>query len=146
MLGSIAFQCTSFWHDSFYFPPLRFFAFVNPIYSLQVRWEEDYRKAYLPSILFGRWAKFGRLGPHQIQLNSLFGEKVVQEFSVHHFSSRVFSCLGCFNIDWLTCSAMYIEQTDETGEEWARTTYVLGQSFRHGSYTLKKATPDNKSV
>eukprot|EP00434_Breviolum_minutum_P004543 symbB.v1.2.004007.t1/scaffold225.1/size261367/8 len=74
-----------------------FFAFVNPIYSLQVRWEEDYRKAYLPSILF-----------------------------------------GCFNIDWLTCSAMYIEQVDETGEEWARTSYVLGQSFRHGSYTLKK--------
>ncbi|CAL1155975.1 unnamed protein product [Cladocopium goreaui] len=30
-----------------------FFAFVNPIYSLQVRWEEGYQKAYLPSILFG---------------------------------------------------------------------------------------------
>ncbi|CAL1155974.1 unnamed protein product [Cladocopium goreaui] len=72
-----------------------FFAFVNPIYSLQVRWEEGYQKAYLPSILF-----------------------------------------GCFNIDWLTCSAMYIEQMDES--EFARTTYVLGRPFKHGSYSLKK--------
>eukprot|EP00435_Cladocopium_sp_Y103_P049090 s336_g14.t1 len=72
-----------------------FFAFVNPIYSLQMRWEEGYQKAYLPSILF-----------------------------------------GCFNIDWLTCSAMYIEQIDEN--EFARTTYVLGRPFKHGSYSLKK--------
>ena len=46
---------------------------------------------------------------------------------------------GCFNIDWLTCSAMYIEQMDES--EFARTTYVLGRPFKHGSYSLKKAGP-----
>lgn len=46
---------------------------------------------------------------------------------------------GCFNIDWLTCSAMYIEQMDEN--EFARTTYVLGRPFKHGSYSLKKAGP-----
>jgi len=58
------FEVSLHFHDFFFSVPVfhpahRFFAFVNPIYSLQVRWEEDYRKAYLPSILFGRWAKFG---------------------------------------------------------------------------------------
>lgn len=75
-----------------------FFTFINPIFCLQIRWDEEYRRAYIPSILF-----------------------------------------GCFNIDWMTCSAMYIEQVDQRGDEWERTTYVLGQRFKHGSYILKKA-------
>ena len=86
--------CDSYMGWAFYL----FFTFINPIYTLQVRWDEAYRKAYLPSILF-----------------------------------------GCFNVDWMTCSAMYIEQLDDEGNEWARTSYVFGQTFKHGSYTLKKA-------
>ncbi|CAK9064844.1 Hypothetical protein (Fragment) [Durusdinium trenchii] len=85
--------CDSYMGWAFYL----FFTFINPIYTLQVRWDEAYRKAYLPSILF-----------------------------------------GCFNVDWMTCSAMYIEQLDDEGNEWARTSYVFGQTFKHGSYTLKK--------
>lgn len=57
--GFIAFPWSFLFSVPVFHPAHRFFAFVNPIYSLQVRWEEDYRKAYLPSILFGRWAKFG---------------------------------------------------------------------------------------